>query len=268
MTDTRRAAQGAPCWVSLLTDDLEAAQDFYGRLLGWRYRPGSQKLGPYTVALADGHPVAGFSPASPPSGVIARFPVAWTAYFAADSADAVAQRVRERGGTVAVGPVGFGSGRVAWAADPMGATFGIWEGEVGSHWRAGDANTTPAWLELLTRDAFAAALFYGEVFAWDRGDPGRYEVRFEHDRVILRIDGRTVAALSSGSVESAPDPRVRAYWHVHFCVPDVDAAAARAADLGGALITHPRDSPSGRMAVVRDPQGALFSLQSPLPSGS
>lgn len=257
MTETVRAPQGAPCWASLLAPDLGAAQHFYGELLGWRYRPGSQKLGHYVVALADGAPVAGLGEARDSLRVLS----SWTPYFASDSVDSAAGRVRERGATVAVGPVGFGAGRVAWAADPAGALFGIWEGGVDPEWRAGSRLNAPSWLELRTHDAFAAALFYGEVFGWDKGDPERYDIRYEHERVVLRIDGHTVAGLSSGAVEDAPDPQVRPHWHLHFAVEDVDASAVRSAELGAEVVSPPADTPAGRLAVVRDPQGALFSLE-------
>ncbi|WP_233221593.1 VOC family protein [Streptomyces carminius] len=257
MTETARAPQGIPCWVTLLVPSLEAAQHFYGELLGWRYRPGSQKLGHYMVALAGGTAVAGLGEARDTLRVL----TAWTAYFATDSVDAAAGRVRERGATVAVGPVGFGSGRVAWAADPAGAVFGVWEGGTDPEWRGGGRPGAPAWLELITRDAFAAALFYGEVFGWDRADPERYDIRYEHDRVLLRVDGRTVAGISGGAVEDAPDPRVRPHWHVHFRVHDVDATAEKARALGAEVVEGPARTPTGRLAVIRDPQGAVFSVE-------
>ncbi|HEX5569058.1 MAG TPA: VOC family protein [Streptomyces sp.] len=263
MTEPLHAPQGAPCWVTLLVPRLEAAQHFYGELLGWRYRPGSQKLGHYMVALAEGVPVAGLGELQ--EGL--RGFTAWTPYFAADSVDVATQRVRERGATVAVGPVGFGSGRVAWAADPAGAVFGVWEGGTAPGWRVGGRLNAPAWLELQTGDAFAAALFYGEVFGWDRADPERYDIRYEHDRVILRIDGRTVAGLSGGAVAGAADPRLRPHWHVHFCVGDVEETAAKAVSLGAEVVSAPAGSPLGRglLALVRDPQGALFSIETAAP---
>jgi uncharacterized protein len=257
------AVQGTPCWVSLLTRDLTAAERFYTALLGWEYRPGPQRLGPYVLAMAGGVPVAGIAATAQEMGTA----VTWSAYFAADSVNEAAERIRERGATVAVGPVEFGGGRVAWAADPAGAAFGVWEGAVDPAWRAERRTSAPVWLELRTGDAFAAAIFYGEVFGWDEPGAGhggvRREVRYEHDRVILRIGGRPVAGLFRGAVEAAPDPRIRPRWHVYFGVADADAAAARAVDLGGTVTTGPADSPFGRTAGLRDPQGALFSIAAP-----
>ncbi|MEU3754453.1 VOC family protein [Streptomyces olivoreticuli] len=249
-----RAVPGAPCWVSLLTHDLTAAQDFYGPVMGWTFRSG--RLGEnFTVALADGKPVAGIGNVARTMGVA----VSWTSYFAVEDADVVASRIRERGGTVAVGPIAVGHGRAALAADSAGAVFGFWEGETLREWRVGREGA-PAWLELRTRDAFAAAMFYGEVFEWATGRPDRCEVRYEDDAVMVRFAGHTVACLRGGAVEAAPDPRIRPRWHVYFCVDDVEKAVETALAAGGTVAAEPGQSQVGREATLRDPQGGLFTV--------
>ena len=50
------------------------------------------------------------------------------------------------------------------------------------------------------------------------------------------------------------------YWLVYFSVDDVDDAAARAGSAGGKVMLAPMDFPGGRMAMVADPQGAIFGL--------
>ncbi|WP_244501272.1 VOC family protein [Streptomyces sp. TP-A0874] len=238
-----------------MSRDPEAAKEFYREVLGWDYQP-SGPDDDYTVAMAGGIPVAGINTTSRTM----HFPVAWAAYFAVESADEAADRIRERGATVAVGPMKFGNGRVAWAADPAGATFGIWEGVSDPDWRVGRGAGAPVWLELRTRDAFAAAIFYGEVLGWDPEGPGRSEVRYEHDQVMVRIGGFTVAGLRGGALETAPNPHVRPRWHVYFAVPDVDLAAHHAEQSGGRVITAPNDSPFGREATICDREGGLFTV--------
>ncbi|MGA5558025.1 VOC family protein [Streptomyces lavendulocolor] len=241
---------GAPCWVSLMTRDLRAAQDFYGAVLGWEFRPA--RLGEeFSVALEDGNPVAGIGALASALQVA----VAWTPYFAVQDADQTAARIRERSGTVAVGPVGFVVGRGALAADRDGAVFGIWEGQLLSGWETWRA-AAPAWLRLQTRDAFEAAIFYGEVFDWACGRPGCCDVEYEGDEVVLRSAGHVVARLSSGALEAAPDPAVRPRWEVHFPVRDVDARVAAARLHGGTVIHHE----PGAHATLRDPDGGLFTL--------
>ncbi|MFE6056551.1 VOC family protein [Kitasatospora sp. NPDC056446] len=250
-----RCVAAVPCWVSLIARDLEAARAFYGPLLGWEFEAGPDRFGPYVHAVTGGEAVAGLGEAG--GGAI---PLAWTCYFGTEGADAAADAVRERGATLAVGPLAFDAGRVAFAADPAGAVFGIWEGPPGRA-RKLELPGAPVWIELRTPDPFAAALFYGEVFRWDGRDPERFDVRWEHDRVVLRAEGNSVAALAkerAGGPEGTPP-----HWEVSFAVPDADRALARAVELGGSALGPAFDSPYGRVARLRDGEGARFAVISP-----
>ncbi|MFE2283551.1 VOC family protein [Streptomyces sp. NPDC059443] len=236
--------------------DLGAAQRFYGAVAGWRFRPA--RLGnAFSVAELDGVPVAGIGALAGDLGV----PVAWTPYFAVDDADVAVSRVRERSGTVAVGPVSFESGgRAALVADRDGAVFGIWEGQVSAGWRVG-AGYAPAWLELRTRDAFESAIFYGEVLEWATGRAGCCEVAYEKDQVVLRQGGEAVARLDSGPVEAAAySPYTRPRWHVHFRVAALEAAVEAAEALGGRTVSDLGESGTERWVALSDPDGALFTL--------
>jgi uncharacterized protein len=246
---------GAPCWVSLATGGLEGAQRFYGEVLGWSFRPGSMGE-EFSVAYADGVPVAGLGAIARTMGVA----VQWTPFFSVPDADTAAARVRERSATVAVGPIRMGEGRTALAADLAGATFGFWEGGVLSSWDAANRDL-PARLELRTRDAFAAAIFYAEVFDW-ASESGRCEVDYQYEAVVVRVDGRAVATIRGGAVESAPDPHIRPRWHASFSVDDVDDAVKGAVAAGGAIATSPSDNPFGRTAGLFDPEGGLFTVHS------
>jgi predicted enzyme related to lactoylglutathione lyase len=61
----------------------------------------------------------------------------------------------------------------------------------------------------------------------------------------------------------APSPRAgeRSRWVASVAVPDVDAAARTATQLGGKIVHGPSDIPGvGRVAQITDPQGAELSL--------
>ena len=66
-----------------------------------------------------------------------------------------------------------------------------------------------------------------------------------------------------GGTIPPPMPGVPNHWHVYFAVDDADAAAAKVSELGGSIPVEPFDSPVGRIAVARDPQGAMFSFMTP-----
>jgi predicted enzyme related to lactoylglutathione lyase len=244
----------APCWVNLMTRDLGAAQEFYRAVLGWSFRPG--KLGQeFSVARRGDVPVAGI-------GAMAtayRVAVAWTPYFAVPDANAAASRIRERSGTVAVGPLALGKGRGALAADRDGAVFGIWERTEPAASPPAPDDRSHAWLRLHTRNAFDAAIFYGEVLGWASGHPGCCEVSYEKDEVVVDCRGRRLARIGSGAVEAAPDPMVRPHWQVYFPVADVTATVAAARENGGCLVEQ-RPLGQGGEATLLDPDGALFTV--------
>ncbi|MEV5906079.1 VOC family protein [Streptomyces sp. NBC_00015] len=242
---------GAPCWVSLTSRDLDATQGFYEAVLGWEWRRGV--LGDhFRTALVGSVPVAGVAAVAS----MWQMAVAWTPYFAVPSADDAASRTRERGGTVAVGPISLPPGRAALLADRDGATFGIWEGELIGNWKAWRQDA-PAFIRLHTRDAFDSAIFYGEILDWATDRPGCVEVHYERGEVVLRSGGDVVARIESGALEAAPDPTIRPHWQVHFAVADVTACARAAEKHGGSVLIE-----TAREAVLRDPDGAQFTVTS------
>ncbi|MEU2392611.1 VOC family protein [Streptomyces sp. NPDC007369] len=248
-----RDMPGAPCWVSLATHDLAAAEEFYRAVLGWEFR-GSRLGEEFRVALAGGEPVAGVG------AVVARLgvPTAWTPYFAVGDADVTAARIRERGATMAVGPLALPTGRAALAADREGAVFGFWEGEVVPRW--GTGRDGPVWVELHARDPFAAAVFYGEVLGWADERPGSLDVAYEQGHVVVRRGTRTVARIDAEAAEAAPDPQARPRWQVHFTVTDLDAVADRAVRHGGGIASAVTTSAAHRRVTLRDWAGALFAV--------
>ncbi len=56
-----------------------------------------------------------------------------------------------------------------------------------------------------------------------------------------------------------------AQWGVTFSTEDADAMAAKATELGGTVLVGPVDAPYSRLTVLRDPQGATFSVTAFVP---
>ncbi|NSC20777.1 VOC family protein [Streptomyces albus subsp. chlorinus] len=228
---------GTACWVSLTTHDRQATEAFYGAVTGWSFEDGT--LAPEArVATAAGQPVAGLNEAA----AARELPARWTVFFLVEDADKAAELMAERGGTVAVGPVDFGSGRTVLGADPCGAAFGLWQGEAPPRWDVG-AGEAPAELCLRTCDLPAALRFYSAVLGWPQD-----QERWPH------------GCLSVGARTGDPDPAVRPRWEVAFPVTGTAAAAARAERLGGTVLSSARESGAGGRTALRDPHGALFTL--------
>lgn len=244
---------GTPAWVELMTSDPEGSRSFYGRLLGWEFEIGDEEFGHYTMCRLNDQNVAGMGGDPASEGM----PTAWTTYIATDDTDEVAQRIADNGGQVVMGPMDISDqGRMLVASDPTGAVFGTWE--AGALIGASVANEpgSVSWNELATRDLDAAQEFYTKVFgySWNDEDTGEGGPPYR----TFQLNGRTVG----GALEMTGDwpQEIPAHWMPYFQVGDADAAASEAERLGGAVSVPPTDSPFGRFAVLRDPQGGVFTV--------
>ena len=113
------------------------------------------------------------------------------------------------------------------------------------------------WIELATTDYAAAKKFYSELFGWTINE---FPIALNDLYTTFKIDGRDVGA----AYTLRPEQRARgipAHWNLYVAVESADTAAARATELGAQVIAEPFDVYSvGRMAVVQDPTGAVFSV--------
>jgi predicted enzyme related to lactoylglutathione lyase len=235
---------GTFCWVDVATSDQAGAKAFYGALFGWSAHdvPGGEGA-TYTRAQLGGTDVA---------GIYAGAPTRWTSYVCVEDADATVARARELGGTVEVEPLDVGGGRRTEIADPAGAVLAIWE--PGDHIGAGLVNEIGClcWNELTVPDSAAVEGFYEGLFEWSvvavptpEGAPA-----------IAGIANR--AGWRNGNMRAvAGQPPA---WTPYFAAESCADVADRATELGGRTLFGPIDIPAGRLAVLADPQGAVFGL--------
>jgi predicted enzyme related to lactoylglutathione lyase len=112
---------GAFSWCELMTPDPEAAQAFYGELLGWTLKAGDVGDMPYTVIEVAGKGIGGMA-APPPSSP--NMPPTWGTYITVDDVDTTAAKAQELGGKVLMPPMDIPSvGKFALIQDPQGAAF-------------------------------------------------------------------------------------------------------------------------------------------------
>ena len=115
---------------------------------------------------------------------------------------------------------------------------------------------TFCWPELSTRDLGAAKSFYGDLFGWQPNEVASSMGNY----VILSAGDRQAAGLCAQSEEQRQQG-IPPNWLSYVSVPDADAAAAKAKELGGRVLHGPFDvMEEGRMAVIQDPTGAVFAL--------
>jgi uncharacterized protein len=277
MTDQDRYIPGVPCWIDTSHPDPEAAAAFYGDLFGWELEdvmPADARMR-YFIGRIRGEDVAAIgsqAEGAPPTAM-------WNTYVWVDDADETAAKVRDAGGQVLMALTDVSdAGRMAVCTDTEGAMFCLWQP---MRHRGATVVNEPGSLNfniLSTRDPDAAAAFYGAVFGWDLLDTGSggtfWALPAYGDFLESRTPGLRERIADMGApprfeevvagVHRLSDDRP-ASWGVTFAVEDADAIAARAAELGGSVIAPPADGPWVRMAVLADPQGAIFTASKFVP---
>ena len=252
MPEVSEHTPGTPSWVDLSSPDPDAAARFYEGLFGWQATETGpvEETGGYRMLQRDGRNVAGLGPTQGEGQ-----PPMWTTYVSVEDAETTAAKVREAGGQVMMDAFDvLGAGRMAVLVDPTGAMISVWQPQ--SH-RGADVVNEPGalcWNELATRDPDSAKRFYEAVFGW-RGETSAYG---DTTYTEWKLGGRSVGGMIEMSDQWPAE--VPAHWMVYFAVEDVDAAAAKVAELGGKVAVEPTDTPVGRFAVLTDPHGALFSI--------
>jgi predicted enzyme related to lactoylglutathione lyase len=274
MAQPRTYPHGVTSWIDTEQPDLEAAGRFYTGLFGWTLTDAAPAGGsPYLIATLDGQDVGAIAAAAGGTA-------AWNTYIAVDDADATAAAVAAAGGTVVSGPVDAGpAGRTATCLDPFGAEFRLWQ--AGDRPGAQAANTPGAWnfSDLHTPDRKAAMAFYTAVFGWravdmEQGAGTMIQVPGYGDHLAATFDP-DIRERQSGAPPGFADvisglattgPGERAHWHVCFTVADRDDSVATAERLG-ATVVRSSDDLWTKNALVRDPQGAEFTVSQFTPPG-
>lgn len=252
---------GSFIWYELLTSDADAAQEFYGKVVGWSFGDSGQAGMDYRIINAGRESVGGIMPISADMAAGGARPV-WLGYIGVDDVDASVAAIIKAGGTVQMPCKDIkGVGRIAMVADAQGAPFYIMRG-------ASDQDSTAfaaaqakvghwAWNELATSDSEAAVAFYTGQFGWrqegdmDMGPMGKYRF-FHHGPGMI------------GAVMPKPSAMPVSLWSYYARVPDIDAAIATVKAEGGQILRGPDEIPGGEFSVnAMDPQGAGFALVGP-----
>ena len=113
------------------------------------------------------------------------------------------------------------------------------------------------WHELMTTDTEGARKFYREVTGLTVA-PGDYQMLMADEQPV----GGMVGPRAEGPVwpSGGPEP----HWISYIGVNDVDVAVQKAQELGGQVLLSPLEMPGvGKVAVLRDPQGAAFGIFDP-----
>lgn len=244
-------------WYELLTSDAEAAQAFYGAVLGWEFGDSGKPGMDYRIVRAGEHDVAGLMAITQDMADHGARP-AWIGYIAVDDVDTCVESIAHGGGKTLMPAMDIPDvGRIAMVTDPQGAPFYVMKpsGEGESLAFAHDQPRIGhcAWNELVTGDQAQAWHFYGVRFGWlkdgdmDMGALGTYD--------FIRHGG-VIGAIMKGTAEMGPP-----HWNFYHRVADIAAAKSAIESNGGSIIHGPVEIPGGDFSLnAIDPQGAHFGL--------
>ncbi len=112
------------------------------------------------------------------------------------------------------------------------------------------------WYELVTTDIRAAKSFYADVVGWDTQDVAMPGTAY----TLFTAGGVPVSGLMR-LPDDASTSGFRPTWLGYVGVNDVDAAAARIRELGGAVHVPPQEVPDiSRFSIGVDPQMATIAV--------
>ncbi len=245
---------GAPCWMDLVTSDVEASVAFYTQLFGWTCAEAESPQG-YRYFALDGRAVGGVMAADPRWGM----PDAWSVFLRSDDVAATAAAAVEHGGEVLMEPCEVApNGSFTILRDAGGAVVSAWQAGTEHGFGVLDEPGAPAHFELHTRTFEATHGFYRHVFGW--GDHVTDAPGFRYATYAAPGDGD----MRAGIMDDAGDagmPEEDSRWAVYFRASDAGAVVERAVALGGEVLMAPETTPYGVLSVLRDPTGAELRLQ-------
>jgi uncharacterized protein len=248
-------------WYELLTTDADAAQRFYGDVVGWTVTPGAQPEMDYRmIAAPDGEGVGGMLQLTDAMRAGGARPV-WLGYLSVPDTDATVKQIEAQGGKVQMPPTTMHVGRIAMVTDPQGAPIYVMTPapppdtpEAKSTAFSRTAVGHCAWNELATADPKRAFAFYSSQFGF--ADGGTMPMGEMGDYQFLNDENGMIGAVMASAAGDRPS-----MWTYYFRVADIDAAIRKVEAGGGTIMHGPQEVPGGGFIIIgQDPQAAMFAL--------
>jgi predicted enzyme related to lactoylglutathione lyase len=251
---TGQQTPGRFVWGDLVTSDVAAAADFYGKVFGWTFETygGKDDRDTYTLALADGLPIGGmvYDQRARKGGTLS---ARWIGLISSPDLQAATAAVTAAGGQVVYQPVMLGErGETAVYRDPEGVVFGLVKSKNGDPADfAGELNEW-YWIDLWTSDVEKAAQFYRSVVGYET--------------VPVADDGfRSGVRLVSGGYARAGimakrSPETSATWLPYIRVADIESSLQKTRAAGGKVLLPPVVMDLATVAIIADPTGAPVGI--------
>jgi predicted enzyme related to lactoylglutathione lyase len=237
-----------------MTPDVERAEAFYGKLLGWKFRKMGTGDSAYTLAYLGDEPMAGIVRVGAKGSELKQ--ARWIGFISVPDVSKAQRLVVSEGGKVLVGARSLPKrGDLAIFADREGAIFGVMSSSSGDVEDFLSEIGDWIWAQFLSREGDKAATFYSSV-----GGSSVLEAPKPDGakRWLLVSQGYARA-----SIVEIPRDRAdaRPGWLGYIRVADVGSTVALAQRLDGRVLIEPRaDLFDGKVALIADPNGALFGV--------
>jgi predicted enzyme related to lactoylglutathione lyase len=244
-------------WHDLMTPDMDGAQKFYCKVIGWDIVDAGMPDGNYrllNVGKDGAGGIMGFRPEDDK-----KVPPFWSGYIYTPDVGKAAQQAVKLGGKIFKEPeIVPETVEFAILLDPSGAMFNIMrpipQGDMPVH--PPGTPGTMGWNELHSGDWKQGWEFYSGMFGWkkmealDMGPVGTYQT--------FGTDGLAFGGMMNRH-PSMPMPAWVYYWNVD----SIEAAVARVNSAGGKVLMGPHQVPGGSWIIhAMDPQGGMFGAMS------
>jgi uncharacterized protein len=250
----------------VMAQDHKKLTPFYTKLFGWKI-DADNPMGYGVIAHSDNYSKGG---AGIGGGIFGDMPPGQdgvTFYVEVDDIEATLKQAEALGGTRLMGPeTAEGGPTFGHLHDPEGHWIGLFQKGSGGNAAQIPADAAPkgspvVHFEVIGKDFATLDAFYGTLFGWktDNNNPVGYGVIAREDNV--NADGIGIGGgLMALPPEMASESTGHVTWYVE--VPDVEAAMARAQELGGQRLHGPDTVPGGgpTLGQIADPEGHLIGL--------
>ncbi len=255
MEEIKNHRPGSFCWADVAAENAEEAKKFYTDIFGWDTFDEPTETGMiYTMFMVNGKPVAALYELNDQMKEL-NIPPHWMPYVCVEDADETVKKAKEAGGRVDMDPLDVMEyGRSAYINDPEGGMLSVWQPKkhIGASYLYGPGAIS--WNEFASHDPEKSTPFYEKLFDWK----AKSDKMGDMDYTSFFMDDFMAAGLYKLPDEMRELPP---HWLTYFGIEEIDKALQKVQDHGGTILMPKTPVPDiGDVAVIRDPQGAVFGL--------
>lgn len=247
-TPTYAYRNGEVVWHELATADLAASRDFYRNLFHWEFTEFETDGNTYLLIKNEGKYIGGML--SVPEGNQS----AWISAISVEDTDAAVESALQQGGDVLINSTRItGRGDMALVKDPQGALISFIHSSIGDPALQEVNSFEWLWTELWSDDPDASSEYYSAVLPYTVNQTSIDDKPYW----VLNHNERRIAGLINNPINN-----MSSQWVPYIKVTDPSFIVDKAKKLGALVLLQPQeDVRNSSVAVIADPNGAIFCLQ-------